>query len=645
MDAFFNHNKKLQDYRIKKNLKVSIEPEEILPDAAKPPELEDQKIEVPIRPKIFRWFGVLIAGGFLILASQAGYLQIIKASIYQQLAEHNRTRAIPTFASRGIIYDQSQKALVYNIPSFDLVATAQDLPRDEANRSAVIDKVAAILGIRSDQIMEQLAKIDPKITQSVSVSNNLDHEKILALEAQLSDLPGFRIEENSIRQYVGASYFSQILGFLGKLEVSDLKENPDYFMTEKIGKEGLEATYEKILHGQAGEQLFEIDSQGKQKGLILQTEPQPGDGLILTINSDLQRVLYDRLSEQLKNLKLKKAAAVAIDPENGAILSLVSLPTYDNNLFAQGISVQDYNTLENDPAKPFLNRVTNGQYAPGSTIKPVIGAAALEEKVVTPSTKIDDAYGELVVPNQYNPAIIYRYPDWKVHGIVDIYSAIAQSCDVYFYTVGGGYGNIKGLGVDRLDKYFNLFGLGSKLGIDLPAEADGLVPTAQWKQEYKNESWYTGDTYHLSIGQGDLLVTPLQLAAATASIANGGTLYQPHLVDKIVDSDKNIIKTIEPKILRDNFISSQNIDVIKKAMRQTVTAGSALLLNSLTVSAAAKTGTAQVAGQEKTNGWFSVFAPYPDPKIVLVILIENGGEGSTVAAPVAKDVLDWYFNK
>jgi len=645
MDAFFNHNKKLQDYRIKKNLKVLIEPEEILPDATKSPELEDQKIEVPIRPKIFRWFGLLIASGFLILASQTGYLQIIKASIYQQLAEHNRTRAIPIFASRGIIYDHNQKALVYNVPSFDLVATVQDLPRDEANRTSVIDKAAAILGIGSNQIMEQLAKIDPKITQSVSVSNNLDHEKILALKAQLSDLPGFRIEENSVRQYIEAPNFSHILGFLGKLEVPDLKENPDYFMTEKIGKEGLEATYEKILHGQAGEQLFEIDSQGKQKGLISQTAPQPGDGLILTIDSDLQRVLYGRLNEELKNLKLNKAAAVAIDPENGAILSLVSLPTFDNNLFAQGISAQDYNALENDQAKPFLNRVTSGQYAPGSTIKPVIGAAALEEKVVTPSTKIDDAFGELVLLNQYDPQIIYRYPDWKAHGIVDIYSAIAQSCDVYFYTVGGGYGNIKGLGVDRLDKYFNLFGLGSKLGIDLPAEADGLVPTAQWKQEQKNESWYTGDTYHISIGQGDLLVTPLQLAAATAAIANGGTLYQPHLVDKIVDSDKNIIKTIEPQILRDNFISSQNIDVIKKAMRQTVTAGSALLLNSLAVSAAAKTGTAQVAGQEKTNGWFSVFAPYPDPKIVLVILIENGGEGSQVAAPVAKEVLDWYFNK
>lgn len=645
MDVFLNQAKKLRNWRVKKNLKTSIEPEEIFPDAAKPPELENQKIEVPIRPKAFRLFGIFIAVGFLILAGRTAYLQIIKGAAYQQLAERNRTRSFPIFAARGIIYDKNQNQLVYNIPSFDLVATLQDLPREQVSRSSVIDKAAAILGVSAVQITDQLNKADVKTTQSILVASNLEHEQILALEAQLPDLPGFRIEKNSIRQYVDGPYFSHILGYMGKLEAQDLEKNPDYFMTEKIGKDGLEYSYEEILRGHPGKQVMEVDSQGREKGLISQDQPQDGSGLILTIDSDLQKKLYDSLTQTLRRLNLKKAVAVAINPNDGGVLALISLPGFDNNLFAKGISSRDYEKLENDPATPFLNRVIAGQYAPGSTIKPLIGAVALQEKVITPATKINDFAGELVVPNQYNPQIVYHYPDWKTHGIVDIYSAIAQSCDVFFYTVGGGYGNIEGLGVDRLVKYFKLFGLGAKLGIDLPGESEGLVSDEAWKLKSKNETWYTGDTYHLSIGQGDLLVTPLQLAAATVVIANGGQLWKPRLVDKIVDSDKNIIKTIQLSLLRENFISKENIDVIKKAMRQTVTAGSALLLNGLRVPVAAKTGTAQVVGQSQTNGWVAVFGPYPDPEIVLVIMMENAGEGSSVAVPVAKDVLDWYFNK
>lgn len=640
--GFFNSGKNLQNYRVKKNLKASIEPEEILSDATKPSELENQKIEVPIGHKTFYLFGVLVAIGFLILVGQAAYLQVIKTSLYQQLAQQNRTRAIPIFASRGIIYDRTQKPLVYNIPSFDLVVTWQDLPREQAGRAAVIEKAAAILGVSPEEIFEQLKNTDLKTTQSVSVASNLEHEKILALEAQLTDLPGFRIEKNAIRQYISASSFSHVLGYLGKLQAQDLKENPDYSMTEKIGKEGLERVYEKILRGQPGQQLIEIDSQGKGTGLVSETPPQPGAGLMLTIDGELQRELYERLGEVLKNLKLKKAVAVAIDPRDGAILSLISFPNFDNNLFAQGISSRDYDALENDAAKPFLNRVVSGQYAPGSTVKPLIGAAALQEKIVSEKTTIFDS-GEITLVNQYNPEIVYHFFDWQAHGAVNIYSAIAQSCDVYFYTVGGGYGNIKGLGVERLKEYFNLFGLGAKLGIDLPAETDGLVPSRQWKESQKGEPWYTGDTYHLSIGQGDLLVTPLQLAAATASIVNGGKLYQPRLVDKIVDSDKNIIKAIEPKVLRENFIDSVNSEIIKRAMRQTVTAGSALLLNDLPVPVAGKTGTAQVAGQINPNAWFAGFAPYQNPEIVLVILVENAGEGTQVAVPIAKEVLEQYF--
>ncbi len=639
-----SQNKKLQDYRVKKNLKTSIEPEEILPDATKPPELEDRKIEVPIKPKTFRLFGILILAGFLILAGQTAYLQIVRGSTYRELAENNRTRSFPLFASRGIIYDRFQKPLVSNIPSFNLVATPQDLPNDMAQRTAVIEKVVDILGRSKEEITEQLKNFDFKIRQSFSVADNLEHEKILAIETQLTNLPGFRIEENAVRQYAFASYFSHILGYLGEQEAQEIKDNPDYFITEKIGKDGLEQAYEKILRGQPGEKLIEVDAQGRQKSLLSESEPKDGRGLVLTIDNELQKQLYEKLKETLGRLGLKKAAAVAIDPRSGGVLALVSLPSFDNNIFAQGLPAEKYLDLISDVDQPFFNRAIAGQYAPGSTIKPIIGAAALEEKVVSKSTTIFDS-GEITLVNQYNPEIVYHFLDWKAHGAVNIYSAIAQSCDVFFYTVGGGYGNIEGLGIERLEKYFKLFGFGAELGIDLPGESSGLVPSAVWKEETKNEQWYTGDTYHISIGQGDLLVTPLQLAAATAVIANGGKLLAPHLVDKIVDSDKNIIKATEPKIIRENFISSENLDVIRKAMRQTVTAGSALLFNELRVPVAAKTGTAQVAGQKKPNAWVRVFAPYTNPEIVLVVLLEEAGEGSQVAVPIAKDVLNWYFNK
>ena len=434
------------------------------------------------------------------------------------------------------------------------------------------------------------------------------------------------------------------MGYLGKLTDSDIEKNSDYSLTEKIGKQGIEAFYESILRGKPGRIFLEVDSLGKLKGEVAEQKAQDGQGLLLAIDSRLQEALYSSLQLTLQKMHLKKAAAVAIDPKSGGVLAMASFPGFDNNLFAQNFSSKDYSDLSNDAAQPLFNRVISGQYPPGSTVKPLIGGAALQEKVVKPLTKIFDP-GQITLVNQYNPDIVYGFADWKAHGIVDIYSAIAESCDVYFYTVGGGYGNIEGLGVDRLEKYFKLFGFGDDLGIDLPGENNGLVPSEKWKQEVKKEDWYTGDTYHVSIGQGDLLVTPLQLAAATSAILNGGKVLQPRVVDKIIDSSKNVINVIEPKVLHQGFIDQANLDVIKKAMHQTVTDGSARILNDLPVATGAKTGTAQVAGDNNPNAWGVVFAPFDDPQMVIVVLVEGAGEGSQVAMPVIKETLKEYYNK
>jgi penicillin-binding protein 2 len=346
----------------------------------------------------------------------------------------------------------------------------------------------------------------------------------------------------------------------------------------------------------------------------------------------------------LGGLVSKKAAIVAMDPRNGQVLALLSFPEFDSNVFEQGAYDNERKKILNDQNEPLFNRALSGQYPSGSVIKPVIGAAALQEGVVTPNTIVQDN-GSIVIVNPYSPGVVYTFPDWKTHGAVNIYSAIAQSCDIYFYTIGGGYGNIEGLGVDRIKKYLNLFGFGQKTGIDLPGEQPGLVPDETWKKKAKNEPWYIGDTYHLSIGQGDLLVTPLQMASAISAIANGGKLYAPYLVDKIVDSDKNSIKVFEPELIRENFIDQKNLEAIRKGMRETVVSGSGRLLADLPVETAGKTGTAQVAGQKRENAWFVAFAPYENPEIALSIVFEGAGEGSSVAAPLARDILNWYFTR
>ncbi len=643
MDKPSTLNKALARLKVKTIFKESIEPEEIFLDATKSTDLEGRKIEVPIEPSAFRIFSFIILAAFLVLFGRAAYLQLKQGQYFQSLAENNRTRILPIFASRGIIYDKNFKQLVYNAPSFNLIVSLPDLPRDLTARQAVVARAAELTGVPVHEILADISSINLRYGPSVIVVENLEHEKLLTLQAGLAELPGFSVEQNIARQYIEAPKYAHIMGFLGRMTESDIRKKTTYFLTEKIGKNGLEAFYEEILRGQPGQRFLEVDSLGRLKGEVAEQPPQDGQGLVLTIDSRLQEALYDSLKNALQSRRLKKAAALALNPSNGGVLAMVSFPSFDNNIFSQSLSSEESMILLDDPAQPLFNRALSGQYPPGSTVKPLIASAALQEKVVSPAAKIFDS-GELTLANQYNPEIVYRFADWKAHGLVDIYSAIAQSCDVYFYTIGGGYGKIEGLGIERLAKYFKLFGFGRLLGVDLPGEGAGLVPDEQWKQAVKQEDWYAGDTYHVSIGQGDLLVTPLQLAAATAAILNGGRVMTPRLVDKIIDSDKNVIKTIESKIVSQDFIDDANFAVIKKAMRQTVTDGSALLLNDLPIAVGAKTGTAQVAGDNLPNAWGVAFAPYETPQMVIVVLVESAGEGSQVAMPVIKEALQEYYS-
>ncbi len=489
-------------------------------------------------------------------------------------------------------------------------------------------------------------EIEESKIAEILVLENIPHETLLLLEPKISELSGFRIEENTVRDYKQGTTFAHLIGYTGKINQEELSTFKNYSISDYIGKTGLEKFYENELRGNPGRILIEKDVMGKKRKETQVALPESGESLVLYLDSDLQKKIEESLSRILGSVNGKAGVGIAMDPKTGGILSLVSLPTFNNNLFSQRGSIEDLQKIFNNSRQPLFNRAVSGGYMTGSTIKPLIASAALQENIIDPEKDIN-CKGVISIPNPYDPEITHDFHDWTVHGITDLRKAIAVSCDVYFWTIGGGYKDIKGLGVSKIKKYLELFGWGKKTNIDLPGEIDGFIPDPEWKKNnFQNEAekiWYQGDTYNLSIGQGFLSATPLQVVSSFAAIANGGKLYQPQMVQKIVDSQKNVIKEIEPKIIRENFIDQKNLQIVREGMRAGVTYGSSVTLNSLPVKAAAKTGTAQTPKDNVYHNWVTVFAPYDDPQIVLTIMLEDVPGVQAAALPVAKEVLEWYF--
>ncbi len=590
-------------------------------------------------PKVWI-YASLLALIFMLLAARIAYLQVGQGEHYRALADNNRLRIQDIPAPRGIIFDSNNKPLVDNIPSFDLVLAPADLPE---NYEAEVRALAAIFGFDASQAMLKISGSAGKSYQQIGIMPNIPKDYALLFESKAGQFPGFAIQQNPIRQYSDPQVFSHLLGYTGKITDQELAAHSDngYGINDYIGKSGLELSYEQYLKGQDGQKQIEVDAKGDLKTVRGQVEPQPGQALVLNIDGDLQRELYKNIVAHNGN---KKAAAVALNPQSGQVLALISLPGFDNNLFSQGISQKDYAKLADDPKKPLFNRAIAGTYPPGSTIKLIIASGGLQAGVINEATTVYDN-GDLVYGG-------FHFRGWKPEGLgrMDVRSAIAMSSDIFFYTVGGGQAalNIAGLGPQRIDKYAALFGMGQKLGLDLPGEQPGLVPSPEWKKGYFDtpamQIWYPGDTYHISIGQGDMLATPLQVAEWTSVIANGGTLYQPYVLDKVIDNSGNVILQKQPKVIRAGFIDPKNIEIVREGMRQTVTSGTARSLESLPITAAGKTGTAQFdsANPNAAHAWFTAFAPYENPKIVITVLIEAGGEGSSAASPVVKETLDWW---
>ena len=438
------------------------------------------------------------------------------------------------------------------------------------------------------------------------------------------------------RLYPQGVAFSHLLGFIGRVERYHLSRDERYLPFDFVGKSGIEGFYETFLRGEHGSMEKQITAGGEITQGPFQTPAKPGNTLTLTVDGEVQKKLYEVLEIQREKFKSPGAAGIVLDPTNGALLALVSLPSFDNNAFNP--------SLLDDPSKPLFNRAIGGEYPPGSTIKPFLALGALKEHVIDPKKIIYDQ-GKIEVRSVYNPDIVWTFRGWKALGEVDMRRAIAMSSNIYFYTIGGGYGEMKGLGIEKINQYLRLFGWGRKTGIDLEGERQGLLPLPEWKKEMLKEEWFIGDTYNSSIGQGFLRITPLQLALASAAVANGGTVYKPYLVERIIDQGEREIFRHLPEMIRKDFIDPEHVAVIKEGMLQAVDSGTVWRLKDLRVKVGAKTGTAQVGLGKPYHGWVTLFAPYENPKIVLTILVENGVGGEQSAVPAAKEFLEWYFNK
>ena len=585
-----------------------------------------------------------------IIISRSVFLQIINGNHYYALAKGNRTKIERIEPKRGIIYDNKNNPLVINTANFMLYFIPSELPQNEQEKNNILITISEIL--ETTELYEITKKIQ-SIKQSsleffrpLFIADNIPYEKALTLYLKSDEWSGVILSNRAKRKYIlpkieneDITSLSHILGYTGKMNQKELEkfDNPNYLPIDYVGKTGIEYVWEKELKGISGEKHIEVDAIGRGEKIVNAKPAVDGNNIIISIDTNLQRKTEEIIKNHLEALDLTRASAVILDPYNGRILSMVSTPAYNNNAFARGISFNEYNELINHPDKPLFNRTISGEYPTGSTIKPVMVAAALEEGIVTEYTSFLSTGGIQIDA--------WFFPDWKTggHGMVDARKALAESVNTYFYYIGGGYEDFRGLGVKRITDYNRLFGLGAQTNIDLTGEADGFLPSKKWKKEAKNEPWYIGDTYHVSIGQGDILATPLQVAMFTSVFANNGTLYQPHLVYKITSSDNKNIKYIDKKIIRSDFIDNYNIIVIRQGLRKAVRDGSARKLAELPIDVAGKTGTAQWSTKKEPHAWFTGFAPYINPEIVITVLVEQGGEGSDVAAPIAKEILEWYF--
>jgi penicillin-binding protein 2 len=617
-----------------------------MPGFVLPMEESEDKVETEqVAPRHFAGLTLMILVILTVLGVQCYRLQVIQARENQSLAEGNSLRIITLPADRGLIVDQNNKVLAQNTRQLALAINPQTLPAKRVDRQAVYAFLQKKAGIddKTISLIENNRSRNPEV---FPIKTGLTKDESLLYKEWFGDTPGVVTQEIPIRSYAALPSLGHLLGYVGSASTQSELDS-GLTLGQQVGKTGLEQVYTNTLSGTPGKQRAVVNAFGEIVNNLASPDVQakPGQTLKLSIDSDLQKITTDALTHELErrqkkfgDLKQLGASAVILDPTTGAVKAMVSLPDYDPNTFAQGISQKDYSTLVDNPANPLLNRTIQGEYPSGSVIKPLIAAGGLQSGVIKPDT-------QLVTPEAIYVGN-FRFPDWKTHGLTNTRKAIAESNDIFFYAVGGGWKDqgITGLGIDTMNSYLRSFGLGTSVGIDLPSETSGLIADNAWKEKNIGEPWYIGDTYHSSIGQGYTLVTPLQMAVSTAAVVNGGTVWQPKIAWSELDPLTGHETLLPHTVLKKDFISTQNLQVVREGMRQTVQTGSAHPLNTLKVTSAGKTGTAEFGNKGLTHAWYTGFAPYENPEIVFSILIEGGGDSYYSSVPVAEEILRNYFH-
>lgn len=582
---------------------------------------------------------------FMALLARLGWLQIVAHRYYHTLAEANRIAIVPKVPNRGLILDRHGVILAENRYDYDLEIN----PRLCADVEETVEELSTLVSIgSSDRKLFQKMRDETHGLAPIPIRTHLSDEEVARFSVNRYRFPGVDIEARLTRHYPLGEEASHLIGYIGRINEDDLDRLADddqesqYRGTNHIGKTGVEAHYETLLHGTTGSEQVETDAAGQGVRQLAETPPISGSDLYLSLDARLQKVAEESFGTH-------RGALVAIDPSTGEILAFVSQPGFDPNLFIDGIDQEHWDALNHSPDRPLNNRALRGQYPPGSTVKPFMALAALQlGRRSAEYTLADPGYFSF-------PGSSHRYRDWREggHGMVNMRTSIVQSCDTYYYSLANE------IGIDTLHDFFTLFGFGQKSGIDLDGEATGLYPSTAWKRKRYHQDWYGGDTVVSGIGQGYVLSTPLQLAVATAALANRGIRMKPHVVHAIRNPSTGLTEEVTPEVAQAMTFRPQDLDTITDAMIGVTSPGgtASSAWAGATYAVAGKTGTAQVVGvrqgekydasalaeRNRDHGLFIAFAPADHPRIAIAVLVENGGHGGSVAAPIARRVFDYYL--
>jgi len=597
---------------------VEINPEEVLLDQLARKQELNLKMKSSLSSKPLFLFFVLLLISVLIFLGRVFQFQFLEKEKYAVLAQKNECLVQKLKAERGVIFDQKKEQIVFNKIEFNLYLN-KNAP------SATIENLTKILKENKDEIEKKIKEGDG---EKILIKKNLSTEEAIFILSEKEKLEGLEIKEDMKREYKDGEIFSHLLGYLGKGK------------DELEGKDGLELSLEGILKPKFGEILTK--RMEKKEGTTI-SQPEPGKNIILYLDANLQRKIYGSLQRRIKEIGAKSGAAVALDPKSGGVLSLISLPSFDPNLFFSPDQAK-INQILNDPSQPLFNRAVNSQFPLGSTIKPLEALAGLEENLISNSNFLD-CQGKIVIKSPYSSKE-YVFKDWRVHGPTNLEKAIAESCNVYFYNLG------KILGPTKIKEYLESFGISKKIDSDFPIKNTGFIGDPKWKKETKKENWWDGDTYNLSIGQGYVFTSPFELARAFLSIVNKGKFLKPKFVWKVLNEKGETISENQPETWKENFLDLKSLETVRRGMRKAVTGegapfASAKSLNALPFSVAVKTGTAQDSKVDCKNCytvWIVAFAPYEDPQILLVLTVEGVKDiSSAITIPVAREILEWYF--